>query len=401
MVTSNKTQYHTSQLQVDVLTSDTLSQMSNSTTPGINVSTDSSAILETANENVIDLSSDDDIEITNDHTVVQNRDEIVDLTNEKDVPLTHNEDNDSTYWQKTVPVTDKLWRVSSKQSHGTNSTTRFSLSKGVSITKTKRCRVPKTEGEKLELALIGKHFDDVPVIFFSSSLQFAVQLALWMEAKGRTEIRITCICAGTAKTPDRTSVLFHSVQDLIKKWGLELRNEYAGEYVSMSDVVLGQGSCYVSLETLIGNGLYDLYPELSEVNNRKRVKWYSAVRDLRAYCFGREFALTKDEIDVAARLAGCFTPCMNSARGHDGVMISLLASLLSLRKRHGNDATLQTWLHTYTGKQSAANYPGDKAAEAEIPEVKNYYELSGKITGRKFHLNSIQTNPKVDAGVIA
>ena len=61
--------------------------------------------------------------------------------------------------------------------------------------------------QKLEAAVLGKHTPNIPFVFFTNSLLFALQLASWKKAGRETNICITCINTKTAVTPHGGTVI--------------------------------------------------------------------------------------------------------------------------------------------------------------------------------------------------
>ena len=118
----------------------------------------------------------------------------------------------------------------------------------------------------------------------------------------------------------------------------------------MSSVVPKSGSYHVTLKSLIDNGLYKLYPQLQAVNERRNPRLHLAVEDLRQFGFETERPLTKEKIDVAARIAFVFKDCVTdgSSSADEETFNHLLAWFLSLEKRPKNDPALQGWLEIHS-----------------------------------------------------
>ena len=76
------------------------------------------------------------------------------------------------------------------------------------------------------------------------------------------------------------------------------------EYLSQGSVDYASRSCVVSLESLEESGLYDLYPELAEVQGTER--WTNRVRELRE-SWSIEQRTTPREVQLASDVARrCF-----------------------------------------------------------------------------------------------
>jgi len=133
---------------------------------------------------------------------------------------------------------------------------------------------------------------------------------------------------------------------MLKGYGVELHNRsddsvrnYEGVYMSTTSVHVGEGSRYVPYETLIEKGLFELYPELRVVTQRRNVRLHLTVTDLREYWFATERPLADEKVGVAARLAAAFSP-VAAGDMKETLPMHLVAWFLALQKRSTEDPAL-------------------------------------------------------------
>lgn len=256
-----------------------------------------------------------------------------------------------------VSTPDYLFRVFSSSSNGINTAQVFKPASVMASPKALRKSIHAGfRAEELRIALRGSKVSANPFIFFTPSLLHALQFAAQQKSKGATGIRIACLRISTARTSDGNIVEFHSVPQLIEKYGTQTRSDkdgkpcsYEGEWVAIDcSVVPGKGSSIVALDSLLQLGLYRLYPELGQVaEKRNGVHIYSALRSLRQYCFlsGRTWNLTAEALSVATRLAAAFYPIQAGSGKGSNVTF---AWLLALRKWEVDGDVLKAWLSRRT-----------------------------------------------------
>lgn len=300
--------------------------------------------------------------------------------------------------QHTTPK--NLFRVWSDQSNGTNTTTRFDPASYTAQPGSEATTSPRDLGSQFRLALIGKEFENVPFIFFTSSFLFALVCAGFKRTKEETGIQITCIDTATATTALSAAMEFRLAADLMQELNVELRHSYADEYVAMSSVIAGPGSCTAALETLIENGLYQMYPALAKVNERKPC-WYSALRQLRDYGSVKETPLTRGVLGVAARLAFCFKsfPSTKIKEVEPQTVALLIASVLAVQKRNLHDRALLAWLQeckvpidiSEDGAREETN-----SGSPEIKECRQLRQLLNNVDSDKCR-KMIAATPSIDA----
>ncbi|GAB1733623.1 hypothetical protein NU195Hw_g2305t1 [Hortaea werneckii] len=236
-----------------------------------------------------------------------------------------------------------LFRVWSKQSHGTNTPTLFApASRSVDLDNV--FRPPEITAQLVQSAFVGRPLPECPFIFFTDSSIYALQLAAKKKADGYGEMQITCVDTSTSCTPEGASVEFRLAKSVLDDYGAVMRTKHDGsardypdEYITIhQSVILGPGSTTVAYDRLIQLGLFQLYPHLEAVNQRRRVMWYHSINDLREYGFavGRPIKeLSKEKIIIAAQLAASFTPAIGN-KYLSSAPIHLVAAFLALQKRN-------------------------------------------------------------------
>ena len=232
-----------------------------------------------------------------------------------------------------------------------------------------------------------------------------------MKSKYQQNIYITCVDTETATTADGLPVTYYSVNALLQQFAIEIKNrdgskrQYNHEYAALTAVVPTAGSRFISFETLISAGLFDLYPQLQYVNNRHSMRLHIAVTDLQAFGFSTEQALSKNKIDTAARLVFSFQACSPSkaTETNDGVEMHLFARSLSLMKRHENHATLNSWLESHSAL--ILEYFADAIAAPitgmEDPEFLQYKQTLQHVEGRSLLRNKVDSDTRISRDTIA
>ena len=301
-----------------------------------------------------------------------------------------------------------LFRVWSDESNGTNTR---SLFKPASQRDQETPHSIHDFGRRLQQALLWKDVENNPFIFFSSSLLFVLQLAGRMKSQGQQNIYITCVDTGTATTCNGSLVMFHPVNALLEQFGITITNrsdgskrQYNHEYATLTSVVPAASSRCTSFETLLGTGLFDLYPHLRDVNMRHNVRLHLAVTDLREFGFSTEQALSREKIDTAARMAYSFRGCSTSeatAVGDD-IELHLFAWFLSLRKRSKTDAVLKSWLDSHSALvlEDSVETVAAPITGIEDPEFMQYRETVQDLEGRSLLGSRISSASRISGDVV-
>ena len=260
-----------------------------------------------------------------------------------------------------------------------------------------------------------KNAANCPFFFSTSSLLVALQHASRETGLGKANVHITCFNTDTTKTPEGQQVKFYSVKALMKDFNIEIRNgggkgsirESEDEYVTMSAAIPGKQSCCVRYETLMSNGLFQLYPSLKEVNEGYRgrpPKWYSAIFKLRRHGFRADRLLTKEKIDAAARLAFSFKKCVagETTNHSNGTPERLLAWFLALQKRSKTDPSLETWLDSHSTLDLEVETQSSRPPKLDtsIRELAQYSELFQLFEGREVLQSGIQAAAHISPAVI-
>ena len=311
-----------------------------------------------------------------------------------------------TIMAPTIPKL--LFRIWSDNSNGTNSRLSF---RPASQCDQATPQFIHNFDRRLQQALLWKDVENNPFIFFSSSLIFVPQLAGWMKSKRQQNIYITCVDAETATTTAGLPVTFYSVNALLQQFGIEITNrdgtkrEYNHEYAALTAVAPTAGSLFIAFETLISTGLFDLCPQLQDVNNRHNVRLHIAVTDLQAFGFSTEQALSKERIDVAARLVFSFQLCspFEATEANDGVEMPLFAWFLSLMKRNKNHATLNSWLESHSALilEDSVDAIGAPITGMEDPEFLQYRQILQHVEGRSLLQNKVESHTRISRDTIA
>lgn len=177
------------------------------------------------------------------------------------------------------------------------------------------------------------------------------------------------------------------MEDMAQKYELEpifddgVRRTYLAEYVTMDCVVLDSTARTASLDDILHEGLYRLYPAIQEATNNTKFapRVNRELQKLRKFCFNEENTIRPCDlarIDLAAKVASAFR---SNDPGGERVAGHILAWTLSLTKRdHGGLQAISQWLH-----QNAKERPSDlmdQNASFEIdattmPEVQQFHEI--------------------------
>lgn len=284
-----------------------------------------------------------------------------------------------------------IFRAWTDQSYGVNGRDLFApaaAKKANSIAKyTPPKDVPNMK-EQLKEHLLDRHnFPDNLFVFFTTSLLFAVQLALYRKALGQTGVQIICINVDTARTPKGKKVNFRMVSEMMKDCNLKLRNrsdnslrEYADVVAAMECVVPGSNARTATLEAMIANGLESLYPPFRENNERSDPRLALLVKDLRKYWFRTEIPLTRAVITVAAKVVSAFQA---DECEEEKVSIHILAHLLAFQKRKARDEELASWLKEFADEMIMIGASSDNNRGIEViflcedlPELAQYRQMS-------------------------
>ncbi|KAK4550734.1 hypothetical protein LTR36_000313 [Oleoguttula mirabilis] len=310
-----------------------------------------------------------------------------------------------------------LFRVWSDQSNGTNTGTLFAPASTSGVNNTKGGLTDENTtsniGEQLRTAFLGQHAPANPFIFFTNTLLFALQLAAFMKAKDHTNIYLTCIIVDTAKSTDGRPVVFSIASSMLKEHGVELRNrsdnsvcDYEGVFVSSTAVYIGKGSLCIAYESLIKKGLFQLYPELGAVTQRRDVRLQLTVSDLRKYWFDTARSLTDEKVRLAAKLATAFSPVTEGAVG-GSIPTHLFAALLALQKRDVNDPPISRCIDRRSASRQVVidlteeDVDGAISSNAGLPEVEQYEALMNFIDGREIHRSYLNATSVVGPSTIA
>ncbi len=263
------------------------------------------------------------------------------------------------------PEFEHAFRVFSPYSHGMNSVSAFLPAAYAGDLSGEHEEVQPTSiaefAQDLSSALDWeKSLPNCNTVFFTRSFLFALVYAGYKAAKGETDVMIVCINAGTAKTAKKDAVQFHSIDELISKFGVEVGSRkdgspygYPHELVVTAPVIAGRGSCYIAYSKLVSEGLYELYPVLDEVNKQTRKRGpqlHRIVEDLRRYWFRSEWRLTKPKLQIIAKLAAAFVNPFSGRKlhGSNDTARHLVAYLIAFQNRSPNDNALHKWVSNHS-----------------------------------------------------
>ena len=266
-------------------------------------------------------------------------------------------------------------------------------------------------GDQLWRHLLQKDVVNNPFASFTISLLFASQHACRMRAQGKRNIYIACVNAATAKTVEGEPVTFHPIQSLLEMYGVEVRNwsdnsvrEYEHEYAIMSTLVPGPGSFFVSLDTLIHDGFFQLYPEFQVANERSDPRLHLTVLDLRKYYFKEVRPLTDEKTRLTIQLVSSFTSCTSGGtfQYSDMSYKHLLAAILGLQKRSINDPALHKLLTTSPGPLTGPDSQGctSKSTVSNIDEFAQYNGLVQLLLNAGLRPSNVQSHLNVNSASV-
>lgn len=291
-----------------------------------------------------------------------------------------------------------LFRTYSKQSNGTNSETIFAPAAASKHAGDLRNYEPpqisqQALGPQLKAALKGdKTLSECPFSFWTPSLLFALQWALFKRQHSEQDIRICCLDTQTATTPAGRPVSFVPASTLITRLQVGIPSstgeprEYAGESISLDCIVPGAGTRIATVDSLLQKDLYDICPVLAEANQVRKhgPKMYRVLADLREYFPVSTAPLDEATISTAARLALAFAPVQGGRC--DALSTFLLAGFLALCRRNSQDRALTESLARFANSAAPASIARLVATELEassnLPEVSEHLRLY-KICGAK------------------
>ena len=197
-----------------------------------------------------------------------------------------------------------LFRVWSDQAHGTNSPTLFLPSK-------MKTTNPVTAAE-LRAALVGKKKGS-RFVFATSSLLCALQHAI-SKSKKENRVRIICMDTEMCNRRNRGPVQFISAagvlrkakaKNVISRWSSKPL-DFSDVYFTTTSIIPGQGSYWISFQSLKNNGLFNLYPELGIINSTGRPGFETPITNLRSLWLETPTRCTVEEIDLAIKIASTF-----------------------------------------------------------------------------------------------
>ena len=226
-----------------------------------------------------------------------------------------------------------LFRTSSPRSNGSTSQTCV-MSAAVKYDPNQddlMARDKEEATEMLKMHLLWKDCANDNLVSWTSSLLFAVQHAIRRQATDRPasspdSIYVTVL--DTRKLPRNTFLPAIPLLQMmeIPSEGKLTHSFYHGEYLSQGKLDLCDSGATVrtTLEVLIRNGIYELYPPFADEG--ERTKLWRRVRDLRANFRRTPEAPSKAEIEHAERLS---IACCPRTRLRPIIMMFLL----SLKRR--------------------------------------------------------------------
>ncbi|KFY93402.1 hypothetical protein V500_03721 [Pseudogymnoascus sp. VKM F-4518 (FW-2643)] len=184
----------------------------------------------------------------------------------------------------------------------------------------------------------GKASDNL--ISWTSSLLFAIQYAIWRRRTFGCDPADINICAiDTRRFPHgqfaQDMWLLQAYRHVVERKGekkqkffrfrLDDERYHNGEYLSQGLVNHAGRSCMVSLKSLEESGLYDLYPEFTNIQGTE--KWTSRVLELRQG-WSIEQRTTPQEIQLASMVT---RKCFNTFETIDMVLILLAFKARKIR----------------------------------------------------------------------
>ena len=191
---------------------------------------------------------------------------------------------------------------------------------------------------KLHYHLKNHYFHDLDpdnLVSWSNSLLFVIQYAIWRsERRGWCPSEVYICAIDTSRFPkgqfardmwliEKCHSIFWEENPLENLTQLrKRRGYYHGEHLSQGTVNHKGRSCVFSLQDLIDAGLCELYPELDDLEGRKR--WTNRVIALRSMWAARS-STTQEDVRLALQLAeSCF---------HGMVALDIALMFLTFRNR--------------------------------------------------------------------
>ncbi|KAI1111765.1 hypothetical protein F5Y14DRAFT_423999 [Nemania sp. NC0429] len=221
------------------------------------------------------------------------------------------------------------------------------------------------------------HFD-TGLVSWTSSLLFAIQYAIYRcHTNGRSPAQVKICLVDTSKFPRgqfiRDIELIRAYKNIATTFSskskqlIDLReknpNYYNGEHFSQGSLSILGRSCVVSLEALINDGLYQLYPDFKEPDGR--ALWANRVLELRER-WECERTTTYGEIEQAIKIAKrCFP-------GFEASHVALM--LLAFKNRKSGPMVSKTAI----AELAVANLP-TSAQDRRPVEVRRYTVMARKL----------------------
>lgn len=176
------------------------------------------------------------------------------------------------------------------------------------------------------------------------------------------------------------------MEEMTQKYGIEVfddgvRRSHFAEYMTMDCVVLDGTARTASLDDILQQGLYRLYPAIQEVTNNTRFapRVNVEMKKLRKFCFPDEGTIRPCDvarIDLAAKIAATFK---SSNRSDELVAGHVLAWMLSLTKRDaGGQEAISQWLedNAYARPSEFMEHDASFVVDTTtMPEVSQFLEI--------------------------
>ena len=174
--------------------------------------------------------------------------------------------------------------------------------------------------------------------------------------------------------------------------------DYSDVYITADAVLSGPGSTFVSLDTLIDEGLYKLFPEFMVINKTTNPGLETPVGRLRKFWFRSTKDLTTRQISLAlaAKLAGQFQP-VRSGNTSSLVPGHLFAWFLTLKNQDWRGTRFMNWLARFTKpRPDGRAYNEILLYSRRILEIRQYAALNAQISKRYMTTTKIQ---KLDSSI--
>ncbi|KAF2211601.1 hypothetical protein CERZMDRAFT_85373 [Cercospora zeae-maydis SCOH1-5] len=290
--------------------------------------------------------------------------------------------------------TGLLFRAVCDQSQGTNSAELFAPAVAGSSDQSRRAHRPPAVigGQKLKDALGWKKKEDSAFSFFTPSLLFALATASQRKYGGDTNLKIICFEASRATTLQGERAEFRLVSTVMEELGITMlrgtgdRKKFSDVVLSTTCVVPGNDVRVADFEQLEQQGLYELYPYLGENRFRDRPKLNRVIEQARDFGWQSERPLSLPKIGVAAQLAALFIGVRGRRPSSTQIDPLLLASLLSLQKRHSSDPALTCWLQGFSHEVieiDTCEVEPEPARSSPVPEVAQQHDLMRALKSRQ------------------